>query len=108
VVDTLHYTRNRARPHCFQPRERPLGLSNSLNLMLFDEKLIKSKSNISYIILHRVSKNVQLTCYNFDADEWIFILFGRNVTNKVGNQKTLYCATLNNLCFCTTWQNAET
>ena len=32
----------------------------------------------------------------------------RNVTNKVGNQKTLYYATSNNLCFCTTWQNEET
>jgi len=31
-----------------------------------------------------------------------------NVTDKVGNQKTLYYATSNNLCFCTTWQNGET
>jgi len=37
-----------------------------------------------------------------------FWYFGRNVTDKVGNQKTLYYATSNNLCFCTTWQNAET
>jgi len=37
---------------------------------------------------------------------WYF--FGRNVTNKVSNQKTLYCATTSNLCFCTTWQNSET
>jgi len=36
------------------------------------------------------------------------IFFGTNVTDKVGNQKTLYYATSNNLCFCTTWQNAET
>jgi len=36
-----------------------------------------------------------------------FDIFGRNVTDKVGNQKTLYYATSNNLCFCTTWQNAE-
>jgi len=35
-----------------------------------------------------------------------FDIFGRNVTDKVGN--TLYYATLNNLCFCTTWQNGET
>ena len=48
-----------------------------------------------------------LACYNFDAHEWISIFFGRNVTDKVGNQKTLYYATSNNLCFCTTWQNAE-
>jgi len=37
-----------------------------------------------------------------------FDIFGRNVTEKVGNQKTLYYATSNNLCFCTTWQNAGT
>jgi len=37
---------------------------------------------------------------------WCF--FGRNVTDKVGNQKTLYYATSSNLCFCTTWQNSET
>jgi len=56
-----------------------------------------------------VSKNVPpLACYNFVAHKWILIYFGRNVTDKVGNQKTLYYATSNNLCFCTTWQNAET
>jgi len=36
------------------------------------------------------------------------IFFGRNVTDKVSNQKTLYYATSNNACFYTTWQNAET
>jgi len=39
-----------------------------------------------------------LTCYNFDMHEWILIFFGRNVTDKVGNEKTLYYATSNNLC----------
>jgi len=29
-------------------------------------------------------------------------------TDKVSNQKALYCATSNNVCFCTTWQNGET
>ena len=42
-----------------------------------------------------------LACYIFDAHEWILIFFGRNVTDKVGNQNTLYCTTPNNLCFCT-------
>jgi len=37
-----------------------------------------------------------------------FDIFGRNVTDEVGNQKTLYYATSNNMCFCTTLQNAET
>jgi len=32
---------------------------------------------------------------------WYF--FGRNVTDKVNDQKTLYYATSNNLYFCTTW-----
>jgi len=60
-------------------------------------------------VLHRVSKNVPpLPCYNFDAHEWILIFFGRNVTDKVGNQKTLYYSTSSNLCFCTIWQKAET
>jgi len=36
------------------------------------------------------------------------IFFGKNVTDKVSKQTTLYCATSNNLCFCTTWQNGET
>jgi len=54
-------------------------------------------------------KNIPpLACYNFDTHEWILIFFGRNVTDKVGNQKTLYYVTSNNLCFCTTWQNWET
>jgi len=51
---------------------------------------------------HCVSKNVpHLICYNFDICECILIFFGRNVTDKVSNQKTLCCATPNNLCFCT-------
>jgi len=37
-----------------------------------------------------------------------FDIFGRNVTNKVGNQKMLYYATSSKLCFCTIWQNGET
>ena len=37
-----------------------------------------------------------------------FDVFGRNVTDKVSNQKTHYYATSNKLCFCTTWQNGET
>jgi len=47
-------------------------------------------------------------CYNFETWERILIFFGRNVTDKVSNQKTYYYATSNKLCFCTTWQNGET
>jgi len=53
--------------------------------------------------IHRVSKNVPpLASYNFDTCERILIFFGRHVTDKVSNQKTLYYATSNNLFFCTT------
>jgi len=37
-----------------------------------------------------------------------FDIFGRNVTDKVGNENILFYATSNNLCFCTTWQNGKT
>jgi len=42
--------------------------------------------------IHCVSeKNVTtLSCYNFDKHESILIVFGKNVTEKVSNQKTLY------------------
>jgi len=44
-------------------------------------------------------KNVPpLACYHFDAQEWILIFFGRSVTYKVGNQKTLYYATSKITC----------
>jgi len=59
-------------------------------------------------LLYTVSQNnvPPLACCNFDTHEWILIFFGRNVTDKVGNQKTLYYVISNNLCFCTTrtWQ----
>jgi len=59
--------------------------------------------------VHRVSKNVpSLGCYSFETWERILIFFGINVTDKVSDQKTYCYATSNNLCFCTTWQNAET
>jgi len=58
--------------------------------------------------LHRVSKHVPpLACYNFDTRVRIFDIFGRNSTNKLMNQKMLYYASSNNLCFCITWQNGK-
>ena len=45
---------------------------------------------------------------NFDTRKRILILSGSNVADKVGNQQTLYYATPNNLCLCTTWQNGKT
>ena len=65
-----------------------------------------SKSSSFYTVSQ---KSVSpLAYYNSDTGKWILIFFGRNVTDKVGNRKTLYYATFNDLCFCTTWQNVET
>ena len=62
-----------------------------------------------YMYTPCLKKNVPpLAWYNSETHEWILIFFRRNVTEKVGYQKTLYYATSNTLCFCTTWQNAET
>jgi len=55
-----------------------------------DAELIVHLARAPKMYIHRVSKNVPpLACYNFDAHEWILIFFGTNVTDKVGNQKTL-------------------
>jgi len=58
--------------------------------------------------LHRVSKMshiwLAITLTHVNGID----IFGRNVTYTVGNQKTLYYVTWNNLCFCTTWRNGET
>ena len=43
-----------------------------------------------------LKKRPPLPCYNFDTHEWISIFFGRNVSDIVGNQKTLYYAISNN------------
>jgi len=64
---------------------------------------------ITWTVRKLCLKNVpHFLCYNFDTREHILILFGNDVTHKVSNQKTLYYATLNNVCFCTIWQNWET
>jgi len=74
-------------------------------LILLDKPIMKQ----NYIIYTVSQKNVPpLACYNCDAHKCILIFFGTNVTDKVGNQKTLYYATSNNFCFCITWQNVET
>jgi len=70
----------------------------------------------SWTLLHTCAYSTQ--CLKKTSHLWLAItfthmngfwyFFGGNVTDKVGNQKTLYYATSNNLYFCTTWQNAET
>jgi len=53
-------------------------------------------------------KNVPpLACYNLDTCKRILTFFGRNATDKVSNQKALYYATSNNVCFCIKWQKRK-
>jgi len=53
-------------------------------------------------------KNVPpLTCNNLDVHGSITLIFGKNVTKKVGNQNILYFPTSRNLCFCATWGNRK-
>ena len=61
---------------------------------------------LDYLLIHRVSKTFHLLL----AITLTYLngFFGRNVTDKVSNQKMLYCATSSNLCFYTTWQNGKT
>jgi len=75
-------------------------------LHLFNISNFYRATSLNYTVSQ---KNVPpLACYIFVTHERILILFSRNVTDKVSNQKTLYYATSSNLCFCTTWQNGET
>jgi len=61
------------------------------------------QSRLIIIIITLCLKNVpHLVCYNFDTRERILVFFRRNVIDEVSNQKALYCATSNNVCFCTT------
>jgi len=60
-------------------------MKNDIKIVVMPQQLS------SFTNVHSVSKNVPpLACYAFDTDEWILIFFDRSVTDKVGNQKTLY------------------
>jgi len=86
-------------------------VASKSRLKLAARAVLSADAGLLVTFIHRVSKNVLfLACYNFDTHEWILVFIGRTVTvtDEVGNHKTLYCATSNNLCFCTTWKNGET
>jgi len=67
--------------------------------------VFKALNSFENVQLYTVSEiNVPpLACYKFDTCEWILIFFGRNVTDKVSNQKKTFNYTTSiNFCFCTT------
>ena len=63
------------------------------------------RSLYNNIHLHCVKKHPRCFSYNSRKHCRMFTIFGRNVTEKVGNQKMLYFPTSHNYCFCTTLQN---
>jgi len=67
--------------------------------------LVVTKFRRNYTVSHK--KSQLFACYNSETCERILIFIGRNVTDKVSNQKTLYYATSSNLCFCTTWKTGK-
>ena len=93
--------------------EEPRG--NQMTQVHLEKWLLNSSSSSSVVVvvvvIHRVSKNVPVvppsTCYNPDMHGSITIIFGKSVTEKVGNQNVLYFPTSPNLCFCTTWGNRK-
>ena len=62
---------------------------------------------MAYSTLVSQKNDPPLICYTFDTCECILMFFGRNVTDKGSNQKTLYCATSIHVCFCTSWQTRK-
>jgi len=59
--------------------------------------------------LHRVSKTSHLwLAITLTYMNGFWYLFGRNVMDKVGNQKTVYYTTSNNLWFCSTERDGKT
>jgi len=54
-------------------------------------------------IINVSNKFTCVSCYNFDTHEPILIIFGKNVTQRVSNEKMLHFPTSPNLCFYITW-----
>jgi len=79
-------------------------LADLQNCKTFNETFPFRLSVTFYIVSQNVS---YLACYDCAIRKRILIFFGRNVTDKAGNQKSLYYATSSNLCFCTTWQKRK-
>ena len=62
--------------------------------------------SIEKLKLHCVSKNdTAVAHYNFDADQPILIIFGRDVADGVRYQMMICYPTSPNECLCTTWRN---
>jgi len=74
----------------------------SLAIEAWRHRLLKQPleigDDVNSLLVHALCpKNVTiLSRYNSDKHQSIFIIFGRNVTEKVGNQKVFYFSTVPN------------
>jgi len=82
----------------------PTTLSYSANKHVSKHNLHQPVTGLTTVCLKNVTA---LACYNYDINQPILIIFGRNVAKKVSNRIVLYFPTSPNQCFCTAWGNRK-
>jgi len=101
------------------PDGTSIGSAVFAGLMIVTDRPTRSTDRSYYTVCNngphvalRCSPKYPITVSQKTPHLWLAItlmhIIGTNVTSRVDNQKTLYYATSSNLCFCTTWQNADT
>ena len=68
--------------------------------------LVAQRSATNY--KHSASKNdSDVAHYNFEIDQPILIIFGRDVAETVFHQRVICRPTFHTKCLCTTWENTN-
>ena len=101
-----------AHVYCGHSRPSQLLLSSYLVLFLYISASVFPRSSFRYLPVSFSTPTKRLVPGPTVSQKlwhmWTeFDIFGRNVTDEISNQKTLYYVTSSNLCFYTTWQNLE-
>jgi len=105
--------------HCSISSTQSITVQIHLNLvycktqMFINGEIVDAVSAIMmlYILKNTVSQKTSHLCFAITlthVNRFWYFLAEMDITDKVSNQKMLYCATSNNLCYCTTWQNRGT
>ena len=83
------------------------GIAENMPLEKFPGILLLYAFDFSYInLLHCVSKNDNdVAYYNFNAHQQIFVIFGKDVAERVCYQMMICYPTSPSQCFCTSWGN---
>ena len=67
--------------------------SQCVRVFMFVNFVYLCKHSLTTSVYTVLKKSTHLACYNYDKHEEIFIIFGRNFTKTLGNQKVLYFST---------------